>query len=895
MRRRLSTRCLCLALAFGGPTRAETPTATVTPPALTGFVAADYPPSAAAERRGATVVLRLQIGPDGVVEAAEVVSSADPAFDEAALAAARRFTFTPARDGETPIRVRILYRYHFVPPEPPPAHASLTGLVRDAGAPTGRAGVRIRLEDGRETLTDAEGRFAFDGLVAGRHTLTLTAPDGVAVTVVESVEAGQHIEATYELAETQDADADAEGEAPAESDDLEVFVRAPVVRREAVVTQVDAEAARRLPGTQGDVVKVVEAMPGVGRATSGSGALIVWGAAPDETRIYFDDVPLPRLYHDGGARTVLGSELVAGVDLAPGAYGAAYGRGLGGLVRVEGRALEETDTRVHGFVAADVFDTGAGLRTRLTDRLFLGGTVRIGHLDAVVDRFVDPETRGLIPAPRSRDAHLRLTLAGESGARTEAFVLYSDDESLRRVTRPEDPARDLAERRRGGFDRLALRHRTGSTDGRVLTLTLFVGRDQEAAADVFGPIETATRRAADVGGLRLSLSEPVAAGVTLEAGLDVEASSAGLRRVGALTQPPREGDPRIFGRPPPVDIAVDTWDVQQVGVAPYLSARLSFAADTLTLEPGLRLDPLVRRTSRRDPPEGDTPRIGLMRHDLAFEPRLSVRWAPDPIFGLVAAAGRYHQAPADRDLSAVSGNPTLPVARADHLLGGLRFTPTPEQSVELTGFGRWSESQAVRSAQPSPASAEALTADGEGWTRGVQLMLRGQSAATLDGTPRWLGWLSYALSRSERRDARGRWRPSDLDQTHVTTFVGSFTPASGYEIGTRLRLASGFPETPIEGTYFDATRDRFEPVFGAVGSARRPLFFQWDLRIARAITFGDADSTGAGASRLEFWFEVQNVTNHENVETWVYSADYRQRAALTGLPVLPFFGLRWSR
>ena len=63
--------------------------------------------------------------------------------------------------------------------------------------------------------------------------------------------------------------------------------------------------------------------------------LVVWGAAPQDTRVYVDGVRVPLLYHGGGLRSTVNSDMVRAVDLAPGGYGAEYGRGLGGLVTVE--------------------------------------------------------------------------------------------------------------------------------------------------------------------------------------------------------------------------------------------------------------------------------------------------------------------------------------------------------------------------------------------------------------------------------------------------------------------------------------------------------------------------------------------------------------------------------
>src|SRR6185436_7347811 len=112
----------------------------------------------------------------------------------------------------------------------------------------------------------------------------------------------------------------------AEKDDFEVVVVAPRLVKQVVSTEVGAEEARRVPGTQGDVLKVVENLPGVARATAGSGQVVVWGAAPQDTRTYVGAVRVPMLYHFGGLRSLVHGDHVAGVELVPGGYGAAYGR-----------------------------------------------------------------------------------------------------------------------------------------------------------------------------------------------------------------------------------------------------------------------------------------------------------------------------------------------------------------------------------------------------------------------------------------------------------------------------------------------------------------------------------------------------------------------------------------
>lgn len=92
----------------------------VTPPTVVTHVDAVYPPSALAERKHGDVVLALTVDVDGHVSKIDVLESGGSDLDEAAIVAARQWTFVPAlRDGR-PVASRIRVPFHFAPPAPPP-------------------------------------------------------------------------------------------------------------------------------------------------------------------------------------------------------------------------------------------------------------------------------------------------------------------------------------------------------------------------------------------------------------------------------------------------------------------------------------------------------------------------------------------------------------------------------------------------------------------------------------------------------------------------------------------------------------------------------------------------------------------------------------------------------
>jgi hypothetical protein len=65
--------------------------------------------------------------------------------------------------------------------------------------------------------------------------------------------------------------------------------------------------------------------------------------------------------------------------------------------------------------------------------------------------------------------------------------------------------------------------------------------------------------------------------------------------------------------------------------------------------------------------------------------------------------------------------------------------------------------------------------------------------------------------------------------------------------------------------------------------------------VALAADAGRAAEYGRMAAGVfEAYLEVQNVTSRDNPEEIVYANDYTRKDYLTGLPILPIAGARWS-
>jgi len=96
------------------PEDAPVPEGSVDAPArlLRGLPPA-YPPAARADGVEGDVQIELVVGASGAVENARVVGAAGHGLDEAALAAARQFRFSPAMIAGKPVRVRMSWSIEF--------------------------------------------------------------------------------------------------------------------------------------------------------------------------------------------------------------------------------------------------------------------------------------------------------------------------------------------------------------------------------------------------------------------------------------------------------------------------------------------------------------------------------------------------------------------------------------------------------------------------------------------------------------------------------------------------------------------------------------------------------------------------------------------------------------
>ena len=341
-------------------------------------------------------------------------------------------------------------------------------------------------------------------------------------------------------------------------------MRAPRIKKEAVETRIRTEEARRVPGTQGDTLRSCRTCPASARSSFGSGAAHRLGLGAEGDRGSTSTASRSRRSITSAACARPSTPTSCGRSISsPGSYGAEYGRGLGGLVRIElapaaqGGRARLRGRRRHGRLGAAV-DRGLTPRLRAGRRRALSATstgcCRWSPRRTSATSSPSRATTTTRRAPRWRcgqDEELALTFLGlgrspaahhplrRSG---RASARRTPTASLQAADRPlHAPAARRRQRRRDAVDRL---------------------RHQQPPTSSFGgtPVDAQPRAPGSTRCARATAARSRRA-TTLSFGLDMQAQSSALDRIGSVNLPAREGDIVVFGQPPGDDIAADHWNV----------------------------------------------------------------------------------------------------------------------------------------------------------------------------------------------------------------------------------------------------------------------------------------------------------------------------------------------
>ncbi len=866
----------------------------IVPPVIVEFAEAALPADASdhapAEVDSVSVVLSITVGVDGLVSDVAIKTGAGEPFDTAALEACARFVFQPATADGAAIAVVVPYTYVFeivrrtvVVEVPVIAEGVVQGEVLEAGTRRPLGGIMVLLEpqvelgEGEEppnpleTVTDADGGYRFEQVPDGEYLVHPMAADGRQPTQVVTVEEGGTVDVP-----TLHAPAGRVSR-------YRTVVKAKPNRKTATKVSLEEAEIKTVPGTFGDPTRVIATLPGVARTAFGLPYYVVRGGGFENTGLLVDGFGVPLLYHLFSGPAVINPELIGSIDFYPGGFPVEYGRYTAGLIDVGTKdpdrdtwhIIAEVDVFKASLMATVPFDDGKGV---------IAFGARGSWIGAILTAFAPDTGLNLF----YWDYQFRLTYDFDTDTSLTVTVLGAGDHILAKSTDDEPSFEDTG----GGraelapmFHRATVRLTHQLSPSAYLRSDTLIGFDgQKFVAASPGSPEIRFESDGLMLGQRLALFVRSEDGHTVATGVDFE----GFHLVGKLVFPGLEP---LATYPQPTEKGDGTGEIR--GTVRLDEWNTALWADfAFQVVPGVRVVPGLRL---------ELFHINGFTH-LTADPRLTVRADITDWLTVKASSGIFHQTAEPFQLDAVFGEPELGPLSAWQSSAGfeLRFGEDDEWQIDLTGFYNQmydlpiysgdvgqEESDEGGDAKLSQAS---YTNEGRGRSYGLEFLFRKRVGEYM------FGWLSYTLSRSERKpgelsagfDPEGGeasidgWGVFAMDQSHVLNVAWTFLLPWNMSAGARFTLATGRPGPRIVGAYYDVDADSYDPIVS--GSERMPVFHQLDIRVDKRFVFK--------TWMIEVYIDIQNLYFQDNAEFYSYSFDYGSRSVVGGLPILPTLGFK---
>jgi hypothetical protein len=654
---------------------------------------------------------------------------------------------------------------------------------------------------------------------------------------------------------------------PASDEVIEVTGTAPEETKPPAYTMTAKDVATT-PGAMNDALRAITILPAAARIPFSFGGIVLRGMSPRDSSVFVDGVEIPIAFHFGGITGVFPTQVLDDMRVVPSGFDVSIGRTQGGAIELTTRTPRRDAYRIGGEVSllhSHVSAEGPAPR----GGAFLAA-LRRSYFDVLIRPLISDED----PLPSYTDGQVR-AVWGEPArrGRLAAYVLGSLD----RVANSEDAASPDPDSGghvvanlgfvRAGVDYQRVR---GSS---LFTIAPSIGtnilslhtKDYEDGADE--PTVVDLNRRWYLFGTRATWLRDDPGGF-VRAGLDIAGGYLG-----------RIDD--VGGADLDDDFPLPRNTVLWGDAAAFVETRRHFCDDRYSIRPGVRVD-----------------RFGLGRQ-WAIDPRLNAHATLTPTTTLRGSIGRFHQPPSAAHFDEFADNLDAQSSYVDQATLGVEIVPDERLRASITGFFHDGKRTLVDIADENirPVGLDldlifrelleeqlGLYAyqDNVGRQRSY-----GLEASIRFDTDRFRAAGNFAWSRAKRvyEPALGRgWVPYGLDQP-LRLNVMFATTARRWNFGARFTAVSG---NPIRIVPAGTPLDPESPVEPPRVLQRLPTFWQIDVRIDRSWkrSWGD----------IMLFFDLQNVTNHRNVEyrdSYPDNDVYRYEDTL-GLPILPYIGVEFA-
>jgi TonB family C-terminal domain len=893
-------------------------------PRVTFFAKAEYPDSLIAKGIKGPVLVDLVISEKGIVDSVILIKGLHPVLDSAAVRALKKFTFSPGVSQGKPIPVILRYAYSFTlekSQKPFNTTGNLYGTVREKGTRNyvGQASIALSFEDTINprknnkkyacvdknpegvpinqylkmlgnfpnqkfenglliTTTDSSGRFSFFSVPCGTIHIKIIAGGYRVFTTKTVIKKDRLTKVGLWLERDSYSDNETVVYGKAEKEEIQSY-------------NVAQQELRKVPGFNGEALKLVQALPGVARPVFAGNELIVRGSDNADSKVYIDGIQLPYFYHDmspdfGFYRGILNTDALGSLSLYAGGWGVGFGNALGGIIDLSTRPARKD--RWHGIFDFNIKSSEYLYESPLGNKAGIVASFREDFIGNQIYNYWSTHVlkEKINDISNYYDYSLRLDLQPTAAHHVFASLIGAHDTSFHYdiqwiTSRKYDTTREA------------------SAFGKNLNLGI-VGWDWKISPKFDNTLRYGIR--------------PTSA---MQFYNSWESSSFEQRSNGTRNDV-RDELHYIFNDKLKLTLGIDLriepvngvwiWSANDTvytnsmhklfgPFSGYLAGEWKIT-DRLTLTPGIRYDyyPQLRYNGSWLPEFWNYSDKTINNHTrFSGDPslRVSGKYQLKPDQTLTASIGNYNQSP-DSSIFDTGGFQHFGSEKGSQFTIGYKLKINDLVSLDCEGyFGMQWDKVRLTSAQERLEDNNYWARNGKARMEGLELLLRH------DLSKHFSGWLSYSLAYSQRYDyGEQKWVEYDYNVLNNLQLVANWSFARTLGLGLRFQYTDGYPYTPQEVQYYDATNFYYAAKSGANNSLRHPPYLGLDLRFEKKWVYKRSMLTGyIEFERIVHWLTFVKKENglplYSPNESNEYYYDY---SGFNGRPNFPMitFGLTWE-
>lgn len=612
------------------------------------------------------------------------------------------------------------------------------------------------------------------------------------------------------------------------------------------------------PGSNRDISRVIQSLPGVASSVSYRNDVIVRGGGPNENTFYLDGIEIPTLNHfstqgaSGGPVGILNVDFIREVDFYSGAFTANRGGALSSVLemqQIDGNSEKFNYKATLG--ASEIAFSMDGPTSKKSTLIF---SIRRSYLQFLFDAI------GLPFLPTYNDFQFKNKIKFDTKNELSIIGLGAFDQ-FKLNTKLENPD----EQQQFILNSLPVNEQWSYTFGAVYRHFKSKGFNTYVLSRNFLNNSYYKYRNNDESSEDNLIQDYLSTEAENKFRFEHYSKLSELKvnyGAGVENSEYTNETYQLIYR----DVSLDTisYSTYMNAVNWNLFAQFSkdFFNKRLVASLGFRTDASTYSTNMQNPLN-------------QFSPRLSFSYSISERFYFSANAGRYYQQPPYTTMGYknnlgiyVNKENNLKYIGADHVVAGFEFLPNDFSKITLEGFYKkyfqypFSINDSVAIASKGAGFGifgdEEVRSIGKGRAYGLELFFQEKLLRGINVI------LSYTFVRSEFEDINGKYIPTAWDNKHLLNLTATKNFKRNWDLGFKWRYLGGAPYTP-----YDLEKSSYKYAWDAAGRAyldfsrfneeRFNSFHQLDVRLDKQYFFKKWSAL--------FYIDIQNFYNFKGEDT----------------------------